>query len=291
MNKKNLLKKVALLIVLILQSNNAIADSGFNLLEKGIEHYDKKEYNEAEYYFKNACDKKNALACNKLGWLYYRGKDLGFNNDYLKSRNSFEKSCKYGYAKSCSMGAKLYMFGDYNGLKVDFDKAYILAKKGCENNMRSSCDKMSLLTFVGAGIEQDIKKVINIKEKICDLNNIYCAYLGNIYSSGELVTEKAIKSFKKSCEKGSAFYCLAYKNVSESVNKYITKDISKSVYYYDLSCKDRSNRSCKKLGDLYWHGTEISKDIEKADYYYKKCKSMGLSRIGYCEEDKFSSNI
>lgn len=49
----------------------------------------------------------------------------------------------------------------------------------------------------------------------------------------------------------------------------VKKDINKAILWYEKSAKEGDGDACIKLGDLYFYGDGVEKDIKKAIGFYK----------------------
>lgn len=72
----------------------------------------------------------------------------------------------------------------------------------------------------------------------------------------------------------------------------LPKDITKSLYYLEVSANAGCNEARYELGEIYYYGFDIDKDIEKAEYWYTLAANEGYVEaqhsLGYvfdCKED------
>ena len=70
-----------------------------DLLELGLEAYDKGDYTKSAELFEKGCNSGNVGGCANLGLLYDVGQ--GVKQDYKKAAELYEKACNSGNVISC----------------------------------------------------------------------------------------------------------------------------------------------------------------------------------------------
>ncbi len=139
-------------------------------------NYYKKSFLLANLY----CQQNIKDACKTLSYLYENG--LGTDIDLAKADNASSKACDLGDAASCYYQARV---------NADNMTAFILYNdKACQNNMDYACLVLGNTYLTGfnesmAEIEKDIEKGISYINKACEMNNVMCASLADIYISGD----------------------------------------------------------------------------------------------------------
>lgn len=98
----------------------------------------------------------------------------------------------------------------------------------------------------------------------------------NLVKAGKV--EEGIALYKRATKKNDhvAYYALGDMYFK---GKHVTKDIDKAVNYYDLSAKQGNAEACRVLGFLYENGRFIPKDDKKAFEYYLAGAKLGQ---GFC---------
>lgn len=91
--------------------------------------------------YKKACDSGNAVACSKLGLIYYAGR--GIEQDDLKALGFFRKACAGDDTRSCVFLGFMYHNG--LGIKRDDLKAAELYAKACNGGDELGCNKLGIL--------------------------------------------------------------------------------------------------------------------------------------------------
>jgi TPR repeat protein len=91
--------------------------------------------------FKQACDSGIAVACNKLGLLYYAGR--GVKQDSLKAVEFYEKACDGGDVTGCSFLGFMY----HNSISIERDdlKAIEFYTKACDGGDTFGCKNLEII--------------------------------------------------------------------------------------------------------------------------------------------------
>lgn len=116
-----------------------------DLIELGIEAYEKGDYQKAGQLFQKACDSGNADGCYNLGLLYVNGR--GVKQDYQKAVKLFKKDCDSGNAEGCyNLGVS---YNNGKGVKQDFYTAKQYYGKACDLGLQLGCDNYRRLNEKG----------------------------------------------------------------------------------------------------------------------------------------------
>ncbi len=107
-------------------------------------HVDKSEKH------KKACAKGKAVACNKLGLIYYAGS--GVKQDTLKAVELFKKACDGGDVTGCTFLGFMYN----NGLGVEYDtlKAAAFYTKACNGGDTLGCKNLGIMYTQDESLKQ-----------------------------------------------------------------------------------------------------------------------------------------
>jgi beta-lactamase hcpA (cysteine-rich 28 kDaprotein) len=116
-----------------------------DLIELGIEAYEKGDYQKAGQLYQKACDGGNADGCYNLGLLYVSGR--GVKQDYQKAVKLFKKDCDSGNAEGCyNLGVS---YNNGKGVKQDFYTAKQYYGKACDLGLQLGCDNYRRLNEKG----------------------------------------------------------------------------------------------------------------------------------------------
>jgi len=116
-----------------------------DLIELGIEAYEKGDYQKAAQLYQKACDGGNSDGCYNLGLLYVSGR--GVKQDYQKAVKLFKKDCDSGNAEGCYNLGVAYNNG--KGVKQDFYTAKQYYGKACDLGLQLGCDNYRRLNEKG----------------------------------------------------------------------------------------------------------------------------------------------
>ncbi|GAA7078040.1 hypothetical protein VN0426_05390 [Helicobacter pylori] len=102
-----------------------------------------------------------------------------------------------------------------------------------------------------------------------------------------------LESFKKAIFRVLCLYCvliggwglMAEPNPEELLNlgikNYEKQDFSKARKYFEKACELNSGGGYAALGDLYYDGEGVEKNLTKAAYFYSKACKLGYKKA--CE--------
>jgi hypothetical protein len=203
------------LIVLILAKLGYV--DFVNIIDRGLEAVDKKDYKTAVKLFSKACDGGNARGCYNLGFMYENGE--GVQQDYSKAAELYTKACDDGSVKGCyNLGA---MYANGKGVQQDYSKAAEFYTKACDGDS-GVCFNLGLMYANGIEVRRDKVKATEMYSKACDGGYpLGCFGCGVMYEHKEKGTQQdkelALKYYRKACDMGSELGC---ENYSELKQKY-----------------------------------------------------------------------
>jgi len=99
-----------------------------DLVELGIEAYEKGDYQKAAELYQKACDGGEAFGCVFFGLSYENGQ--GVKQDYQKAAELYKKACDREEAGGCFGLGALYQHG--KGVRQNYHKAAELYQKACD---------------------------------------------------------------------------------------------------------------------------------------------------------------
>ena len=116
------------------------------------------EFEQANYFFKIACDDGDMKGCSSLGRAYQWG--LGINEVPKKAKMYYEKACNNGYMFSCMYLADLAMPKAYKN--NDYSVVLALETKACDGGISTACN------YLGNYFEKiDSSKALSYYKKGC----------------------------------------------------------------------------------------------------------------------------
>ena len=144
--------------------DTSLSASGLN--DKGVEFYNKQDYNSAVQYYYESAKRGNAYGQDNLGYCYQKG--YGVDQDYTEAVKWYRKAAEQGHANG------------QNNLGYCYEKGY--------------------------GVDQDYTEAVKWYRKAAEQGNKYAQYnLGIYYEYGRGVTKnitEAVKWYRKAAEQG-----------------------------------------------------------------------------------------
>jgi len=172
------------------------------LIKKGVEARDRKDYAEAVACFNKAAEMGNADAQNKLGNCYYKGE--GVPQDYAKAAG-FERAAEHGHAEAQYQIGKCYSGTDM-GVTQDKAKSVFWYTKASEQGNAEAQFNIGYCYYNGEGVPQNYAKAAYWYAKAAEQGNQFAQRsLGGCYERGEGVPRdkaKAVYWYTKAAEQG-----------------------------------------------------------------------------------------
>lgn len=178
-------------------------------------------------------------------------------------------------------------------IKVNDKKSVKLFELCAESGMVDSEIRLADKLYRGEGVKKDVVRAKRLLEDGIN-NNKIMAYrlLGNINAdegnlsgaiSCYLKAEKIFKTDKQDVDE----YVMAiiYESLADI---FLCKDKNvynplKAIEYTDKALKEDVFCTAKDIGDLYYYGTEVNKDLKKAEFYYKRIADE--EQCNQCRDD------
>lgn len=200
----------------------------------------KTDYEKAFSYYKAAAGKKNPVALNNLGSLYFNG--IGTTKDYSAAIKYFDEAAKLGSNDAAVNLAIIYLGSDpKTKTRADFEKIYSLL-----NQAKST-------------------------------NNTAKFLLGYAYYEGFLVNTDIKQAFKLIKEAADEQYDEAQYILSDFyINGWgTTKNYSRAVQYLQDAANQGNADAMVKLADIYAAGKIYTRNIKKAHILYNTASVLG----------------
>lgn len=284
-----------------------------NVLEEAVKLFNGKNYKESKKLLLSICD--NAIAQYYLGIIYRVG--LGLKQDQKEAFKWFLKAAEQGHAASqylvgCSYTCdSMFMHDDTEVIK----NVIGIDKKNIYDIEQRFGDKKYFYPAKGMGVEEDIEKATWWLEASADQGYVdaqFSLWLMYVFDL-EVVKnrEKANKYLLKAAlaDNASAFSELGLIKINEKDGfltgiKYLEKayglgderspyliaeeyeqkkqDYETAFEWFSIAVMERDWCEAKvKLGEYYYKGKGVKKDIELAIFWYKKAIEDHLDKIGF----------
>jgi len=162
--------------------------------------------------------------------------------------------------------------------KAEKEKDYIQAekfyRKACDAGDDKSCLGLVNLYFNGKGKQGNMVVAYKLSKMLCNKGNAEgCFFLGYMYSEGKGIdknVELATKTLKQACElkEDKACYNLANRYLKE-------KKYTNAIEYYEKSLLLGNYSAGTVLSSIYFSGTGVAKNMDKAVKYSKDACEKG----------------
>ena len=163
--------------------------------------------------------------------------------------------------------ANLYTFEDYRYPKVDLEKKVYWLTEAVKQNYCQAYNNLGVSYQYGEGVKINIKRAFELYTKGAECGDVYAQFnLGRMYIDGarQLIDTKTIRHLSE----------------TEYTNYYINyggEDCRYTFIRREHGCDRQGNYFYGWLYDIYVPVYEelVSKDIEKAQYWWKKAAKQG----------------
>lgn len=191
------------------------------------------------------------------------------------------------------------------GLKIkkNDEKSVHLFQLCAENGIVESKIRLADKFFMGEGVSKDINKAKELLQEGIQSRRIMAYMLLGDINVKEGNLSKAILNYSTAEE----IFKIDKQNVDEYIMAimygdlariYISKNENvynplKAIEYVDKALKEDVYCGARAIGDLYYYGIGINKDLKKAEFYYKRiadeemCNECSYDCQNYCREQLY----
>lgn len=190
--------------------------------------------------------------------------------------NLWHLQCKKRDYNACYLLGVAYKKG-YEVLPNDKKAGYFLSL-ACQKDIAKACVILSSMA-------SDTSGKLDLYKKACDLDDLEsCNKLANILLDSNIESDKQTRysAIKKACKLSGDSKC-EKANASYTLGVYSADSIKEC----EIAAAEGSDTTeCGKVGDSYANGINVSRDKQKAKYYYGlACKS----NVVYCYKEELDS--
>lgn len=259
----------------IIDDNNVNAKSEA-LYTEGLKFYNKKEYIDALFKFKEAGEKGHVMAQSYCGFMFKTGK--GINKDFKKALKWYKKAAEANDSYSQNNLGTMYRKGE--GVPVDNFSAFYWYKKAAEKGYTDAESNLGYMYDLGLGASQDYIKAEYWYKKAANKGNVSSLHnLGLIHKVGkgtfstDYIT--AMYWFKKAAEKG-------YRNSMYQIGLFyqnglgVTKNDYSAFSWFKKAADKDHDFAQSNVGWMCLEGKGVIKNYENALYWLKKAADAGV---------------
>lgn len=164
-------------------------------------------------------------------------------------------------------------------------------QKECRNGDAEHCTDLAFAYANGRGIEQDLKKAIELYTKACEKDPLACANLSYHFREGigvEKSREKALYYSKKACDAEDSIGCT---ELGLTYEMFRDDEVSQqhAVAAFIKGCSFDNADACFHLAEHYSKGIGVAKDPVRAQENYEQACMFGIEeacKLASFHEDK-----
>ncbi len=246
-----------------------------------FESFDPKYYESIED-LKDYAEEGNALGYLALGKVYEE-------NRYEKS--NYTKALEY-YLQAANLGNSIAMYklGEFYekglGTTVNLKESVLWYEKASQKGNYTTILKSAKAYEEGVGVEKDLKKALEFYEKAflisntLDIQTKILELKGKIYNDQKSYDE-LLKIYKAYASGFTISMGMAGLGDIYYEGLGVPKDLKKSFEYYREAAGHENGYALEKQGWFYYKGEYVKKDLEKALYYFDYAYMRGNRDIAY----------
>lgn len=249
----------------------------------------KVDYAESVRWMKNAAERGKTEAQLWIGIFYNKG--IGLNQDCAKAVEWFTKAAEKGDATAQTELGLSYFYG--TGVVKDPSMAAKWLSKAANQGFAKAQSNLGLFYYAGVGVEKSIKQAVYWYSKAADQGYALAQReLGICYYNGHGIEKNqniGIDWILKAAKQGDAkaFRSLAKAAEVEKPVGAITKlglcyqngyaveiDYKKAIELYKRAIELGDHTAEKCLGECYFYGYGVRKDISTAKKWFLKADAL-----------------
>lgn len=267
-----------------------------NWLDKGLEYWEKKDFEHAVECFREG-DKAGELGCTaNLGMCYYWGN--GVEADLQKAAFYNEKAAKGGIPMAMYDTGLNYEYG--YGVPQNMEKSLYWLEKAAEAEYADAFITLGDLYYCGEHVEKDMEKAFHYYEGAEKLGmTLAKLFLAGFYGNGVVVEKDADKAKTLYQEAYDYLYEeAAINNDSEAQFRLgsifffgrpeidITPDYVQAAEWYHKAVENGNHQAENTLGILYYLGLGVGQSYEEAFKWFEKAAERknvaAIANMGKC---------
>ena len=257
-----------------------------SILEFGSETV-QADLTKAKQLWEKAAAMEDEHALFRMGSFYWHG-EKGYPEDYSIAQRYYEKVIDKGDLYYASAASDLGILLCERG--TDDKRAVSLLTEAALEGNAVACSQLGSIYDLGVhGVEADLEKSIKFYERAADLGLVSAMYtLGYTYLNGAngRMPIDTMKGVKWLCEAAENGHGLAAEEIGDYYynGQFVEKDLKKARHYYEIAAKEGMTKAMFALGVMNEEGEGGPKLFKAAEYWYKKLDESGAddSGIGKC---------
>jgi TPR repeat protein len=186
----------------------------------------------------HGCEADDAIACEKLGSLYFVGR--GVPKHPFHALSLWTYACQEGVGIACEQAAAQLVQGEV--IPRDLERAVALYDAGCSHGRGSACTAV-----------------------------------GDLFTGGRAMTpapRRAARAFKRGCDRGDAPGCHALA-LALLEGRGVAHDAGQGIALLERACTREHATSCRQLATLHGEGLFVKADVAVAVAYERRACEAG----------------
>lgn len=246
----------------LLEKSLSGAENQFSFFPLAQFYESKKDFEKAIMYYEKAFQNGDENAASVLGYMYYKG--YGVQQNFEKSLVYLE-SIKNEQSNSCYLKYKIYQKGTSEQKK----KAFKQLQRAAELLHPTASKILSFVYKTGRVLSPDPNKSLELLLAACEMNDPESMmHLGRQYLEDPKKELEAVALLKRSLELGCD-----YSKIHLGIYYFRKGKYQEAREYLGSSSQRYANITCGYLGELYYKGLGVEKNLQKAKTYF----TMGVS--------------
>jgi len=249
----------------------------------GVQLWQEKKHKLAVPLFKRACDEKNSVACNQLGFAHYTAQGTVW--DVNAAKWAYERGCKLGLPVACTNMGELFEHGI--SVKKDLVKALEHYSKGCTPVSTTGCVGVARFHHKGlGGVAVDLEKAEAEYLRSCTEGTGYadaCRHLADIYRSNgkkpqpeiEMLYQKSLSLAREQAKTNPyGKFALGMMHLDGVA---LVRSPSKALELFGIACDGYDALGCYNAGKLLMGAPGLKPNYEAAAVRFSRACAAGIA--------------
>lgn len=254
-----------------------VQETGLGFFEKGLYHFNNKQYKEAFDFFMRAADQGYPAAQYNVGYMYSTGS--GVKRDDKKAFEWTYKSANQGFLKAeYNLG---YMYFHGLGVVKDHASAFKWYEKAATRGDSDAENSLGYMYANGVAVKKDATEAMKWYRRSIDKGNVNAMFnLALEYELGQLIKQDYAKALTWYTKAASAGMSMAQYNLAVMYDKGrgVKQDFKKAFSWYKKSAEGGFSHAQYNVGMMFLVGDGVEKDMKQGYYWVEQAANQSLPR-------------
>ncbi len=255
-----------------------------NFYKKGIELFNKKDYNDAVNILKDAVEHGHAQSQYALGVMFEKG--LGVPKNEAEAMRLYKLAAEQDNADAQVNLAK--MFENGIGASKNDAEAVRLYKLAVAQGNAEAQVYLGWKYNKGNGVQQNLAEAIRLYRLSAEQGNADAQNnLGKMFENGTGVQEnyrEAARLYRLAAQQGNVYGQFNFANACKN-GRGVNQDYDMAVHYYELAAAQGHAGAQSNLGYMYEHGDGVHQNLGRAVHWYSIAvtqeNASALANLGF----------